>query len=92
MAFMLNFSKLHEYINQGIVKGEEFNYGQASKIIYKTFYGLAAEFGRFTELAEIIPFVSQTSGGKFEADLYFEGGKIAINQATIEQWNSLKSQ
>ncbi len=92
MAFMLDFSKLREYIETGIVKGEEFNYGQASKIIYKTFYGLATEFGKFTELAEIIPFVSQTSGGKFEADLYFEGGKIDINQATIEEWNLLKSQ
>ncbi|MGI8668961.1 MAG: hypothetical protein ACR2J3_03835, partial [Aridibacter sp.] len=70
LAFMLDFAKLRQYISEEIVKGEEFNYGQASKIIYKTFYGLASKFGKFTELAEIIPFVSQTQGGKFVADLY----------------------
>jgi AccI restriction endonuclease len=91
MALMLNFSKLREYISDGIVKGEIFDYGKAAKTIYKTFYGLADEFGKFTELAEIIPFVSQTNGGKFEADLYFEGGEIEINQATIHEWLSLKN-
>ncbi len=91
MALMLNFSKLREYISDGTVKGEIFDYGKASKTIYKTFYGLAKEFGKFTELAEIIPFVSQTNGGKFEADLYFEGGEIEINQATIHEWLSLKN-
>lgn len=91
MAFMLNFSTLREYIERGIVKKEKFNYGNAPKDIYKTFYGLATEFGKFTELAEIIPFVSQTNGGKFEADLYFEGGEIEINQATIREWLSLKN-
>ncbi len=91
MALMLNFSKLREYISDGTVKGEIFDYGKASKTIYKTFYGLAQEFGKFTELAEIIPFVSQTNGGKFEADLYFEGGEIEINQATIHEWLSLKN-
>ena len=91
MALMLNFSKLREYISDGTVKGEIFDYGKASKTIYKTFYGLAEEFGKFTELAEIIPFVSQTNGGKFEADLYFEGGEIEINQATIHEWISLKN-
>lgn len=91
MALMLNFSKLREYISDGTVKGEIFDYGKASKTIYKTFYGLADEFGKFMELAEIIPFVSQTNGGKFEADLYFEGGKIEINQATIHEWLSLKN-
>jgi hypothetical protein len=91
MAMMLNFSKLLEYISDGTVKGEIFDYGKASKTIYKTFYGLADEFGKFTELAEIIPFVSQTNGGKFEADLYFEGGEIEINQATIHEWLSLKN-
>jgi hypothetical protein len=91
MALMLNFSKLREYISEGVVKGEIFDYGKASKTIYKTFYGLAGEFGKFTELAEIIPFVSQTNGGKFEADLYFEGGEIKINQATISEWLSLKN-
>lgn len=91
MALMLNFSKLREYISDGTVKGEIFDYGKASKTIYKTFYGLAEEFGKFTELAEIIPFVSQTNGGKFEADLYFEGGEIEINQATIHEWLSLKN-
>lgn len=90
MALILDFSKLREYIAEGIVKGEIFDYGKASKTIYKTFYGLADEFGKFTELAEIVPFVSQTNGGKFEADLYFEGGKIEINQATIQQWLTLK--
>lgn len=92
MALMLSFSKLREYIAEGVVKGEVFDYGKASKTIYKTFYGLAAEFGKFTELAEIIPFVSQTSGGKFEADLYFEGGKIVISQDTIQEWISIKPQ
>lgn len=91
MALLLNFSKLREYISDGTVKGEIFDYGKASKTIYKTFYGLANEFGKFTELAEIIPFVSQTNGGKFEADLYFEGGEIEINQATIHEWLSLKN-
>lgn len=91
LALMLNFSTLREYIAEGIVKGEVFDYGKASKTIYKTFYGLADEFGKFTELAEIIPFVSQTNGGKFEADLYFEGGKIEINQDTIQKWLSLKT-
>lgn len=91
MALMLNFSKLREYISDGTVKGEMFDYGKAPKTIYKTFYGLADEFGKFTELAEIIPFVSQTNGGKFEADLYFEGGEIEINQATIHKWLSLKN-
>ena len=91
MALMLNFSKLREYISDGVVKGEVFDYGNAPKTIYKTFYGLADEFGKFTELAEIIPFVSQTNGGKFEADLYFEGGKIEINQDTIHEWLSLKN-
>lgn len=90
MALMLNFSKLREYISDGTVKGEIFDYGKASKTIYKTFYGLADEFGKFTELAEIIPFVSQTNGGKFEADLYFEGGEIVINQDTIQEWISIK--
>lgn len=92
MALMLNFSKLREYIAEGIVKGEVFDYGKASKTIYKTFYGLADEFGKFTELAEVIPFVSQTNGGKFEADLYFEGGEILINQDTIQEWISIKNQ
>ena len=91
MALMLNFSKLREYISDGTIKGEIFDYGKASKTIYKTFYGLADEFGKFTELAKIIPFVSQTNGGKFEADLYFEGGEIEINQATIHEWLSLKN-
>jgi len=91
LAYMLNFSKLLEYIDQGIVKAENFNYGKASKPIYQTYYGLAEEFGRFTKLAEIVPFVSQSSGGKFEADLYFEGGEIEINQATIHKWLSLKN-
>ena len=90
MALMLNFSKLREYISDGTVKGEIFDYGKASKTIYKTFYGLATEFGKFTELAEIIPFVSQTNGGKFEADLYFEGGEIVISQDTIQEWISIK--
>ena len=92
MALMLNFSKLREYISDGTVKGEIFDYGKASKTIYKTFYGLATEFGKFTELAEIIPFVSQTNGGKFEADLYFEGGEIVISQDTIQEWISIKHQ
>ena len=92
MALMLNFSKLREYIAEGTVKGEIFDYGKASKTIYKTFYGLATEFGKFTELAEIIPFVSQTNGGKFEADLYFEDGEIVISQDTIQEWISIKSQ
>ena len=92
MALMLNFSKLREYIAEGTVKGEIFDYGKASKTIYKTFYGLATEFGKFTELAEIIPFVSQTNGGKFEADLYFEGGEIVISQDTIQEWISIKHQ
>ena len=92
MALMLNFSKLREYISDGTVKGEIFDYGKASKTIYKTFYGLATEFGKFTELAEIIPFVSQTNGGKFEADLYFEGGEIVISQDTIQEWISIKQQ
>jgi hypothetical protein len=92
MALMLNFSKLREYIAEGTVKGEIFDYGKASKTIYKTFYGLATEFGKFTELAEIIPFVSQTNGGKFEADLYFEGGEIIISQDTIQEWVSIKQQ
>jgi hypothetical protein len=92
MALMLNFSKLREYIAEGTVKGEIFDYGKASKTIYKTFYGLATEFGKFTELAEIIPFVSQTNGGKFEADLYFEGGEIVISQDTIQEWVSIKQQ
>ncbi len=92
IALMLNFSKLREYIAEGTVKGEVFDYGKASKTIYKTFYGLASEFGKFTELAEIIPFVSQTSGGKFEADLYFEGGEIVISQDTIQEWISIKNQ
>lgn len=92
MALMLNFSKLREYIADGIVEGEIFDYGKASKTIYKTFYGLATEFGKFTELAEIIPFVSQTNGGKFEADLYFEGGEIVISQDTIQEWISIKHQ
>lgn len=92
MALMLDFSKLREYIAEGVVKGEVFDYGKASKTIYKTFYGLASEFGKFTELAEIIPFVSQTSGGKFEADLYFEGGEIVISQDTIQEWISIKNQ
>jgi len=92
LALMLNFSKLREYIAEGIVKGEDFNYGKASKVIYQTFHGLATEFGKFTELAEIIPFVSQTNGGKFEADLYFEGGEIQINQDTIQEWISIKNQ
>jgi len=92
MALMLNFSKLREYIAEGVVKGEIFDYGKASKTIYKTFYGLATEFGKFTELAEIIPFFSQTNGGKFEADLYFEGGEIVISQDTIQEWISIKNQ
>jgi hypothetical protein len=92
MALMLNFSKLRQYIAEGTVKGEIFDYGKASKTIYKTFYGLATEFGKFTELAEIIPFVSQTNGGKFEADLYFEGGEIIISQDTIQEWVSIKQQ
>lgn len=92
MALMLNFLKLREYIAEGIVKGEVFDYGKASKTIYKTFYGLATEFGKFTELAEIVPFVSQTSGGKFEADLYFESGEIVISQDTIQEWTSIKKQ
>ncbi len=91
MALMLSFSKLRKYISDGTVKGEIFDYGKASKTIYKTYYGLAEEFGKFTELAEIIPFVSQTNGGKFEADLYFEGGEIEINQTTIDEWLSLKN-
>lgn len=91
IALMLNFSKLRQYIAEGTVKGEVFDYGKASKTIYKTFYGLADEFGKFMELAEIIPFVSQTNGGKFEADLYFEGGEIDINQDTIHEWLSLKN-
>lgn len=91
MALMLNFSKLREYISDGTVKGEIFDYGKASKTIYKTYYGLANEFGKFTELAKIIPFVSQTNGGKFEADLYFEGGEIEINEDTIHEWLSLKN-
>lgn len=91
MALMLDFSKLREYITDGTVKGEIFDYGKASKTIYKTFYGLATEFGKFTELAEIIPFVSQTNGGKFEADLYFEGGEIDISQDTIQEWISIKN-
>jgi hypothetical protein len=92
MALMLNFSKLREYIAEGTVKGEIFDYGKASKTIYKTFYGLATEFRKFTELAEIIPFVSQTNGGKFEADLYFEVGEIVISQDTIQEWVSIKQQ
>lgn len=92
MALMLNFSTLREYIDEGIVKAEVFDYGKASKTIYKTYYGLATEFGKFTELAEIVPFVSQTNGGKFEADLYFEGGEIVISQDTIREWISIKSQ
>lgn len=92
MALMLDFSKLREYIAEGVVKAEVFDYGKASKIIYKTFYGLAAEFGKFTELAEIVPFVSQTGGGKFEADLYFKGGEIEISRDTIREWLSVKKQ
>jgi len=92
MAFMLDFARLREYIAKGIVKKEKFNYGNAPKDIYKTFYGLATEFGKFTELAEIVPSVSQTNGGKFEADLYFEGGEIQINQDTIQEWIFIKNQ
>lgn len=90
MAFMLNFDKLLEYIADGTVKAEEYDYGKAKKTIYKTYYGLAKEFGQFTELAEVAPFVSQTNGGKFEADLYFDGGKLELSQGTIEEWLALK--
>ena len=33
----------------------------------------------------------ETNGGKFEADLYFEGGKIDISQDTIQEWISIKN-
>lgn len=90
MAFMLNFSKLREYIAEGIVRPEVYDYGKAKKTIYKTFYGLAKEFGQFTELAEVVPFVSQTIGGKFEADLYFDGGKLQLAPSTMAEWLSLR--
>lgn len=90
MAFMLNFARLRQYIADGVVCGEVQDYGKAKKVIYKTYYGLASTFGEFTELAEIVPFVSQTKGGKFEADLYFDGGTLVLSRSTVEEWLSLE--
>jgi hypothetical protein len=50
---------------------------------------LASKFGEFSELAEIVPFVFQTSTGKFNSDLYFEGGRLEIAEETFEEWRSL---
>lgn len=89
LAFMLSFEKLRQYIADETVKGESFNYGKASKVIYQTYYSLASVFGEFTELAEVEPFVYQTEGGKFLADLIFNGGNLVISKATIKEWLSI---
>jgi hypothetical protein len=89
LAFMLSFEKLLQYIADGTVKGENFNYGMASKIIYQTYYGLTSVFGEFTELAEVQPFVYQTKGGKFLADLIFNGGNLVISEDTVQEWLSI---
>lgn len=89
LAFMLSFEKLQEYIENGTVKGMSFDYGKASKIIYQTYYGLTSVYGEFTELAEVVPSVTQTKGGKFVSELYFEGGNLVISKNTIDEWLSI---
>ncbi len=89
LAYMMRLEKIVELIRNGTVPEEIQDYGEAPKPIYKTYAGLAQEFGIFTELPQVTPFIYQTVGGKFKSDLYFSGGKLDLSNEAVLAWHSL---
>jgi len=85
VAYILSFSKLKEYIAEGVITVKQEVYDNNPKDVFSVYYGLANEFGIFADTAKIVPRYYQTKGGKFKPDLSFEGGEIVIilNKASV---------